>query len=293
MVTLTSTATILAVLLLAGADAPADLKGEVEQFRAKREARLRAEDGWLSVAGLFWLQEGENSCGSKPGSRVLLPKGAPERVGSFLRRGQEVSIRIEPGVSAALAGRPVESAVLRVNHGDDVVRLGRLSLSVIERGGEIGVRLKDNDSPARTKFKGLSWFPIGAAYRVVARFEPNPPGATVDITNVLGQTQKLPCPGVAVFRLGGRELRLSPVLEEPNAKELFFIFRDRTASKETYGAGRFLYSELPRDGEVVLDFNKAYSPPCAFTRYATCPLPPKRNQLPVRIEAGEKFASHD
>jgi uncharacterized protein (DUF1684 family) len=171
--------------------------------------------------------------------------------------------------------------------------MGSLSLSVIERGGEIGVRLKDNASASRRDFKGLRWFPIDGAWRVVARFEPSAPGSTLEITNVLGQTQKLPSPGEAVFNLGGRELRLVPVLEKPDAGELFFIFRDETAARETYGAGRFLYAGLPVDGSVVLDFNKAHSPPCAFTRYATCPLPPKRNRLPVRIEAGEKFTAHD
>jgi hypothetical protein len=290
----TATPLLLALLLL-GADAPTDYRTEVERWRQEREARLEAEDGWLSVAGLFWLKEGENACGSRPGSRVLLPKGAPEKAGAFVRRGHEVSVRIEPGVSASLEGKPLTASALRsdTSGGPDVVRIGPLSMSVIERGGEIGVRLKDNDSPGRKAFKGLSWFPVDPGYRAVARFVPSPPGATVDITNVLGQTQKLPSPGEAVFSLGGRELRLTPVLEEPGAKELFFIFRDETAARETYGAGRFLYSELPKDGTVVLDFNKAYSPPCAFTRYATCPLPPRRNRLPVRIEAGEKFSSHD
>lgn len=274
---------------------PPDHRAEVERWRKDREARLRAEDGWLSVAGLFWLEEGENACGSRPGSRILLPKGAPEKAGAFVRHGREVSVRIEPGVPASLGGKPLTSSVLRSDRsgGPDVVRMGSLSLSVIERGGEIGVRLKDNDSPARRDFKGLSWFPVDQGYRVVARFVPNPPGATLAITNVLGQTERLPSPGEAVFRVGGRELRLSPVLEEPDAKELFFIFRDQTAARETYGAGRYLYAELPRDGTLVLDFNKAYSPPCAFTRYATCPLPPKRNRLPVRIEAGEKLSAHD
>jgi uncharacterized protein (DUF1684 family) len=287
------TTPLFGALLAILAGAATDYKAEVEQWRADREARLRAEDGWLSVAGLFWLEEGENVCGSRAGSRILLPKGAPEKAGAFLRHGREVTVRVEPGVSATLGGKPLSSSPLRGNDDDDVVRLDQLSMSVIERGGKIGVRLKDNDSPSRRGFKGLSWFPVDAAHRVVARLLPGPPGATVEIGNVLGQTQKLPSPGEAVLSIGGRELRLTPVLEEPDAKELFFIFRDETAARETYGAGRFLYADLPRDGLVVLDFNKAYSPPCAFTRYATCPLPPKRNRLPVRIEAGEKFSSHD
>jgi uncharacterized protein len=286
---------ILLGALLALAGAPADYKTGVERWRADRETELRAEDGWLSVAGLFWLKDGENSCGSRGGSRVLLPKGSPERVGSFVRHGREVQVRIEPGVSATLDGKALTSATLRSDAagGPDVVRIGPLSMSVIERGGEIGVRLKDNESPRRKGWKGLSWFPVDVSRRVTARFVPSSPGTTLEITNVLGQAQKLPSPGEAVFTLEGQELRLTPILEEPDAKELFFIFRDQTANKETYGAGRFLYAELPRDGTVVLDFNKAYSPPCAFTPFATCPLPPKRNRLGVRIEAGERFSSHD
>lgn len=286
---------LLGALLALLAEAPADYKAGVERWRSDREAELRAEDGWLSVAGLFWLKEGENACGSRGGSRVLLPKRAPEKAGSFVRRGREIRVRIEPGVAATLEGKPVTSALLRSDASGrpDVVRIGPLSMSVIERGGEIGVRLKDNESPRRKQWKGLSWFPVDESQRVAARFVPSPPGTTLEITNVLGQTQKLPSPGEAVFSMRGQELRLSPVLEEQGAKELFFIFRDQTAAKETYGAGRFLYGELPKDGTVVLDFNKAYSPPCAFTPFATCPLPPKRNRLPVRIEAGEKFSPHD
>lgn len=285
----------LGALLALVAEPPANYAASVERWRVEREAELRAEDGWLSVAGLFWLKEGENACGARGSSRVQLPKGSPEKVGSFVRHGREVRVQIEPGVAATLDGKPVTSAPLRSDAagGPDVLRIGPLSLGVIERGGEIGVRLKDNGSPRRTQWKGLSWFPVEESERVVARFIPSPPGTTLEITNVLGQTQKLPAPGEAVFTLRGQELRLTPVLEEQGAKELFFIFRDQTAARETYGAGRFLYADLPREGTVILDFNKAYSPPCAFTPFATCPLPPKRNRLAVRIEAGEKFSSHD
>ena len=140
------------------------------------------------------------------------------------------------------------------------------------------------------EFHGLEYFPADEAYRITARFVSEP--RKIPILNVLGQTDPEECPGYAAFRLHGRDVRLYPVLEEPDAKELFFIFHDLTSGKETYGAGRFLYSALPRDGKVVLDFNKAYNPPCAFTPYATCPLPPKENRLGVRVEAGEKKYGH-
>jgi uncharacterized protein (DUF1684 family) len=152
--------------------------------------------------------------------------------------------------------------------------------------------MKDKESPLLKEFTGLRWFPVREEQRIEARFVPYTPPKKVPVPNVLGQVESLSSPGYAVVTVGGREVRLDPVLEEPGATELFFIFRDETAKKETYPAGRFLYAAMPKDGKVVLDFNKAYSPPCAFTPYATCPLPPRQNRLPVRIEAGEMRSGH-
>jgi uncharacterized protein (DUF1684 family) len=172
----------------------------------------------------------------------------------------------------------------------DVAKVGRLSLFVIKRGEKYGIRLKDPESEYRREFHGIEVFPASAEYRVTAKWVAEP--AKIPILNVLGQTEEMKSPGYAVFRIHGQEYRLRPVLEADDAQELFFIFRDQTSAKETYGAGRFLYSEMPKDGHVVLDFNKAYNPPCAFTPYATCPLPPPENRLAVRIEAGEKKYGH-
>ena len=169
-----------------------------------------------------------------------------------------------------------------------MLELGRLSLHVIERGGRLGIRLKDRESPLRKAFTGLSWFPIDERYRVVARFVPYDPPKALKVPNVLGNVTPMPSPGRAEFTIDGKAVQLDGVLEEPDATELFFIFRDQTSGHETYGAGRFLYADLPKDGKLVLDFNKAYNPPCAFTPYATCPLPPPQNRLPVRIEAGRR-----
>jgi uncharacterized protein (DUF1684 family) len=163
---------------------------------------------------------------------------------------------------------------------------GSRTYTVIERAGRYAVRLKDKESKLRSDFAGMRWFPPRESYRVTARFVSYPRPKTLAIPNVLGSMYPFPSPGYALFRIDGREFRLEPVIED-GGKELFFIFRDQTAGRETYGAGRFLYAELPRDGKVELDFNKAENPPCAFTPYATCPLPPKQNILPVRIEAGE------
>jgi len=170
--------------------------------------------------------------------------------------------------------------------------VGDLSMYVIERGGRYAIRLKDKNSKSRREFTGLKWYPIQKSYRVTATFVEYDPPKQVQVPNILGETENLPSPGYASFTLNGKKVRLDPVLEEPDAKELFFIFRDLTSGERTYPSGRFMYAEMPKEGKIVLDFNKAYNPPCAFTPYATCPLPPKQNKLPVRIEAGELNYGH-
>ena len=153
------------------------------------------------------------------------------------------------------------------------------------------MRLKDLHSDFRRKFQGLKWFPVKPELRVTARFVARAKPTSLEVPSIIGVTEAMPSPGTAEFELNGKTFRLDPVLE-PGASRLFFIFRDATSGHGTYGAGRFLYAEPPRDGTIVLDFNKAYSPPCAFTPYATCPLPPPQNRLPIAIEAGEMHGGH-
>ena len=287
---LVTTVTLIAAGLATPAADPV-YRADIEKWRQQREARLKADDGWLAVAGLFWLEEGANRFGSGPGNAIALPAGAaPPASGTFELRQGRVRVRVTPGVSVTAAGKPVTVMELRSDDPGppDVLRLGRLSLQVIARSGRYGIRMKDPESETRRSFAGLRWFPIRDDLRFEARYVRWPTPRTIAIPNVLGQVNELPSPGYAEFTLAGRQLRLEPVIEEAGAEELFFIFRDETAGKETYPAGRFLYAPMPKDGVVVLDFNKAYSPPCAFTAYATCPLPPPQNRLGVRIEAGEK-----
>jgi len=262
------------VAALAVAAGPA-LEDEIAQWRQARAAALQKEGGWLTVAGLFWLHEGVNTFGVDPANDIALPDG-PAQAGVFeLHAG---------AVSAILKGESVRRELKPDSA--DVVRVGRLSLFPIQRGDRLGIRLKDPESAPRKAFHGLDYFPASGAYRIAARWVAEP--RQIPILNVLGQTESSRCPGYAAFRIGETDLKLYPILEEPDAQELFYIFRDLTSGKETYPAGRFLYSALPKDGSVVLDFNKAVNPPCAFTAFATCPLPPPENRLPVRIEAGEK-----
>lgn len=277
---------LVLALLLAASSAGRSYVSEIDAWRQKREARLKADGGWLSVEGLFWLEEGESPFGSDKANAIVLPASVPPHSGVLTLTKGETRFRLAPGMAGTMGGQPVTEGALRPDS-DDVLALGPVTLQVIERGGRRAIRMKDKDSARRRDFKGLRWYPVREKYRLAARWVPYATPRSIEIASVIGQVDTMPSPGYAEFELGGKTFRLEPVLEEPGAEELFFIFRDETAAKETYGAGRFLYAAMPKDGQVVLDFNKAYSPPCAFTPYATCPLPPKQNRLPVRIEAGE------
>jgi hypothetical protein len=280
---------------MAAETGPADSRSSIEQWRRDREARLTSDEGWLTVAGLFWLKEGPNTFGSEPAGDIVLPAhSAPPRAGVFEHRGGRTTVRVENGVTVTSGGKPATTLELRddASGTPDELVLGDLTMFVIKRGERYAIRLRDKKSRMRREFTGLTWFPVKEDYRVTATFVPYDSPRTIPIPNILGETEHLPCPGYASFTLQGKSLRLEPVIEAPGDDRLFFIFRDETSGKETYPAGRFLYSGMPKDGKVVLDFNKAYNPPCAFTPYATCPLPPKQNWLPVRIEAGEKSYGH-
>ncbi|HEY1905673.1 MAG TPA: DUF1684 domain-containing protein, partial [Myxococcaceae bacterium] len=173
----------------------------------------------------------------------------------------------------------------------DIVQVGRLRFQLIDRGQRIGVRIKDPEARARKEFNGIPTFEPSAKWRVTARWEPANPPTEIAVPNVLGEIERSPSPGTAVFTVDGKEYRLTPVLEE-GTPDLFFIFADETNRTETYGAGRFLYAQPAKDGTVILDFNRAYNPPCAFSAFATCPLPPKQNRLALRVDAGEKRLPH-
>ena len=288
--------TLLAMAVLAASPPVSDgYEKEIETWRQAREARLRGDEGWLTVAGLFWLKEGENRLGSDPGAEVVLPAhSAPARAGILRLQKGKVTIEPAAGVPITLGGKPVGKQELRADEPGppDVLALGQLKFFVIQRSGKLAIRLRDLQSAARKSFTGLHWFPIRKQYRVVGRFTPHPAPKKLSIPNVLGLVEEMVSPGYVTFQLQGQELRLEPVYETPAEDELFFIFRDKTSAKETYGAGRFFYAPKPKDGQVIIDFNKAYTPPCAFTRFATCPLPPRQNHLPIRVEAGELDYGH-
>jgi uncharacterized protein (DUF1684 family) len=284
---------LFAVLALAVTPVdPSSYRSQLEKWRQRREESLKAENGWLTVAGLFWLKEGASTIGAGAANDFVLPPGsAPAKVGTFDFHDGKTVFQPAPGVVVTVNGRPVVKAALTddATERPDVVAVSRLSMFVIRRGSRFGIRLKDSDSEARRNFTGTRWFPITPEYRVAAKFVPYAPPKKISIPNLLGDVDEEESPGYAEFTLSGRSLRLDSVSE---GDMLFFIFRDLTANNETYPSGRFLYTLLPQNGQVTLDFNQAVNPPCAFTPYATCPLPPEGNRLGIRIEAGELRYGH-
>jgi uncharacterized protein (DUF1684 family) len=271
-------------------EADAAYRQEVESWRKTRVEGLKREDGWFTLVGLFWLDEGENRFGSASSNKVLLPEGkAPAVAGTLARKGDAVRVRVEPGTRLTHDGKPVTELDLKNDLSGEptVLQLGSVSFFVIKRGERIGVRVKDTEAEALKAFHGLDNYAIDPSWRVTARFEPYQPPRQVPIPNVLGTIDDTPSPGAVVFEREGKSWRLEALEGSPDGG-LFLIFADQTNGKETYGAGRFLYTDPPKDGKVVLDFNKAYNPPCAFSAYATCPLPPRENRLALRVEAGEK-----
>jgi uncharacterized protein len=267
-------------------------KAEIEQWRHEREARLKSDNGWLTVAGLFWLKEGGNTVGTGATNAIILPKdSAPASVGVFEFHQGQAQFQAAPGVHVLVNGKVAASATLEPDTADmpDMIQVNNLTMFVIQRGKRFGVRLRDKDSELRKHFTGLKFFPPDERYRVVARFTPYNPPKMIPIPNILGDVENEASPGYVEFTLNGHACRLDPVTEQGT---LFFIFKDLTSGKETYPSGRFLNTPMPENGKVTLDFNKAYNPPCAFTPYATCPLPPEQNHLAIRIEAGELRYGH-
>jgi uncharacterized protein (DUF1684 family) len=258
----------------------------IEQWRSGRIGRLTKPDGWLSLAGLFWLKSGENSVGSDRSNDVVLPASTPARAGTIVLVGQ--TTRWERASNSS-ADAPKATPLVSDGAGDPtILRFGGVSFLVHQVGERVAVRVRDSDSATRRDFKGIKHFPVSSEWRFEGRFIPFVPPKHVSVPTVLGYPEDDLAPGEIEFVHRGKTYRLTAVLEQ-GADQLFVIFGDRTNGKSTYGGGRFVYAPMPRDGRTVLDFNKAYNPPCVFTPYATCPLPPPPNHLPMEVTAGEKM----
>lgn len=258
-----------------------------EKWKGELVDDLKKE--WLPLAGLFWLKPGENSFGSDSKNAIVFPKG-PAHAGSFSLQGKTVTAQFAPGANASIAGNPAITAELQpdTTGNPTVVELGNLRLHVIVRGERVGIRLKDLDSDAARQYHGPQFFPLDLSYRVTATWLPSDGKQTIDVPNVLGDVSPTPIAGTAVFKINGLELRLTDLGGDATSG-LFFVFSDLLSKTDTYPGGRFLKTDPVTKGTVVLDFNRAYNPPCAVTPFATCPLAPKENRLTVAIPAGEEY----
>jgi hypothetical protein len=265
-------------------------RDSVEAWHVGRVKGLTSPTGWLNLAGLFWLKDGFNTFGSNPANDLVFPAGKiPAKAGAFVLRNGSLTLEVSQGVQITLDSVPVKSAVIYYPDSAyyPVMRHDSLLWFVIRRDRMLAIRLRDLGSPAVEAFTGIERFALDTRWRLPARVEPHDEGRTISITNVVGQTTDEASPGTVVFAIDGEEYRIDALDGGPD--ELYLIFGDATNGVSTYPAGRYLYIPRPdREGRTVIDFNKAYNPPCAFTDFATCPLPPSQNVLPLGVTAGEK-----
>jgi uncharacterized protein (DUF1684 family) len=291
----------LATLLAAAATIDTHWKSDLLQWREQRAQQLSAPDGWLTLVGLEWLQPGSNPFGAAADNRIRLNAKVADHLGIFELKGNDVYLAAPTqGFPSSLLvnGAPARAGKIDTDGPNpSVLKAGTLTLLVIHRGDRFALRIKDSQAPTRIHFQGLHWYPPDPRYRIEAKWIPFHPAREESIPTIIGTTLKLPVPGVAEFTLDGQTVRLEPVLEEPGAKQLFFILRDATSKTTTYGAARFLYTDFPdhgldKPGHLELDFNRLQNPPCAYTPYATCPLPPPQNKLAIALPAGEQRYSH-
>lgn len=299
LATLILTIAVTPAIQAADAKAPSTWTADLLEWRAQQAKDLQKPDGWLTLIGLEWLKPGDNSFGSSKANALIVHAPTPAYLGIVKLDGETLQLLPPKGGYPAgllLDGKaPTGRLALNADTSGHPSKLttGSVTIIIIHRGERYALRIKDSKSPDRLQFHGLKWYPPNDAYRVQARWTPYNPPKQVSVPTVLGTEVKYESPGVAEFTLDGKTYRLEPLLEGPDAKDLFFIFRDTTSKTETYGAGRFLYTPFPdhgltQPGEITLDFNRAENPPCAYTPYATCPLPLPQNRLQVAIPAGQQ-----
>jgi uncharacterized protein len=293
--------TMFAVLLAPispGADLDDAWKRELLAWRTQRAKGLLAPEGWMALVGLDWLKAGANSFGSTPDNSITVPSVVTHLGVLQLDHG---TVKLMPPAGSFPTGLAVDGhvpvtgqkLVTDESEHPSKITAGTLTMVVIRRGERLGLRTWDSRAPTIVQFHGLRWYEPNPRYRVEARWTPYHPPKAINLTTIIGTNEKAEVPGVAEFTLEGKTLRLEPAMESPGEKQLFFILRDATSKTDTYPASRFLYTAMPdhglsQPGKLVLDFNRAQNPPCAYTAFATCPLPQKGNMLPVAIAAGEK-----
>ncbi len=273
-----------------GPVASAEYLAEIAEFTKVQNEMLGGETGWTTVVGLFWLAEGENRFGTDPDNAVVLPEAvALPNAGVLIVEGDKITVRPTSGTDLRLRGELISEQVIASDADGlaDHLIIGDITFFVLQRGGRYAVRVKDPNSDARLAFVGVELFTVDPAWRIEADFESYDPPHDRYLSTVIGTENLVKVPGQARFTVNGVACTLEPVISSPDSQQLFFVFRDQTSGQETYGGGRFLLADLAQDGKVILDFNRAVNPPCAFTRHATCPIPPAENNLAVRVTAGQ------
>jgi uncharacterized protein len=279
---------MLCGLFSASTLAQTSYKREVQKWRTNHETELKSEDSWFALAGLFWLKNGVNTIGVGEKYDIQLTENFKNgKFGEINFENNTTTLKVENGVEATTNGILISQMVLvsDVNKKQTIVKTGSQTFYVIKREEKFGIRLKDSNTKARRDFKHLNWFPIDSNLRVIADFEPFSEPKEILIPNMIGGNFKMKSEGILKFKLNGKDFSLQPVEEDG---KFFIVFRDLTSKTETYGVGRFLYAEKSKDNKVILDFNKAENPPCAYTTFATCPIPPTQNRLKIAIKGGEK-----
>jgi len=278
------------LFVVAGCTTAPPVPADWAAWQTKRTESIGGTNGWTTLIGLHWLKEGSNSAGSAATNQIVLQSDrVPASIGTFTRSGNSVTFTAAPNTDVRVHGEKVSRMELKTDAQPVPTRLqiGTVSMVTIQRGDRLGLRVRDPESAARREFKGLRWFPYDPAWRLAGQFVPFVVPEKLRVPDVTGATQEFDCPGGIVFLAQGSEQRLL-VVEEPGESEFFVMFKDQTSGVSTYPAGRFLYVSKPdAAGRVIIDFNRAYTPPCGFTVFATCPLPPRPNWLPLSVKAGE------
>lgn len=264
---------------------------EISTWHADRVESLKKEDGWLNLIGLYWLNEGSNTFGSEDSADLKLEEGDfPSKIGKFILQDGEVFFEpMVEGITLNNMGLEEKTVIFSksMEGAGPSLSFGTLRFNIIKRADAYGLRVRDLAAASVTEFLGIDRYPVAMEWRLMGKFVPYEPMKEIPITNVIGQTTPNPSPGYVSFEKDGKTYTLDAL---DAGEELYLIFADATSGSETYGGGRYLYIPKPKAGtdRVVIDFNKAYNPPCVFTPHATCPLPPRQNMLELAIEAGEK-----
>ena len=280
----------LCLLFSFGISDETDYEKEIKTWHQNRIEGLKKENGWLNLAGLFWLEEGKNAFGANTDNKIIFPKDKSKQfLGDFIVEKGEVFVEAKPDADITYNDQTVEKLKIYPAEKSIILKHKSLRWFVIKRGERYAIRLRDLESPFLKEFHGIETFPIDARWKVKAKFVPSL-GKKISIIDITGQISQQDSPGTLVFTIAGKDYNLDALTE---GESLFILFGDKTNKHQTYGSGRFLNAAKPdAEGFTYLDFNKSYNPPCAFTPYATCPLPPKQNILPIEMIAGEKNYGH-